>query len=263
VCGRFVLYNIRPLTPGFAAFKYGPETGPYPFESIEPSYNIPPTSKILIARIRQFSPLDSPDRNPERPLGVERAQGEPPSKGPGFESAQPEMALLHWGLVPSWAKDIKIGARMINARAETVAEKPAFRSAFRHRRCLIIADGFYEWKRSVKPSQPYYFSMKDGKPFAIAGLWEHWKDAEGKVVETCAMITTGPNNLMRPVHDRMPVILPEKAYGYWCNPATDNPKKLLSLLKPYPGIRMNSWPVSLAVNIPKTNDKHCIERLKD
>ena len=247
MCGRFVLYNTRSQTPGFAAFQYGKDTGPYPFESVQPNYNITPTMKILVARSREFGPFDSPGP----------VQGEPSTGSLRFE-----MVILRWGLVPSWAKDIKIGARMINARAETVAEKPAFRSAFRHRRCLIIADGFYEWKRSVKPAQPYYFSMKDGNPFAIAGLWEHWKDASGKVVETCAMITTGPNNMMRPIHDRMPVILPEKAYGYWCNPASDNPRKLASLLRPYPGVRMQSWPVSLAVNIPKTNDKNCIKPWK-
>jgi len=229
MCGRFVLYNIRPSTPGFEPFKYGKDTGPYPFESLEPSYNIAPTSKILVARINSAT-------------------------------NSPEMCILRWGLVPSWAKDIKAGARMINARAETVAEKPSFRSAFRRRRCLIIADGFYEWKRSEKPSQPYYFSMKDGNSFAIAGLWEHWKDSSGKVVETCAMITTGPNRLMSPVHDRMPVILPPQAYSYWCSPGTDNPGKLLTLLRPYPGTRMQAWPVSLAVNIPKTNDRNCIKR---
>jgi putative SOS response-associated peptidase YedK len=230
MCGRFVLYNTRPATPGFEPFKYGPDTGPYPFESLEPSYNIAPTMKILVAR---YVP----------------------------EPGEPRMAIMRWGLVPSWAKDIKIGAKMINARAESVAEKPSFRSAFRRRRCLVIADGFYEWKRAVKPSQPYYFSMKDGHPFGIAGLWEQWKDPSGKLVESCAMITTGPNNLMRPVHDRMPVILSPKTYQYWCNPANDNPKKLLSLLKPFPGSHMQCWPVSTAVNIPKSNDKHCIDRL--
>ena len=246
MCGRFVLYNTRPSTPGFEPFKYGQDTGPYPFESLEPSYNIAPTMKILVGLSRESAPYDSP--------GL--AQGEPSTGSLRFG-----MAIMRWGLVPSWAKDIKIGARMINARAETVAEKPSFRSAFKRRRCLIIADGFYEWKRSVKPSLPFYFSMKDGNPFAIAGLWEQWKDPSGKVVETCAMITTGPNNLMRPVHDRMPVILNPRTYQYWCNPANDNPKKLLSLLKPFPGSHMQCWPVSAAVNIPKTNDRHCIERL--
>lgn len=170
-----------------------------------------------------------------------------------------ELVRLRWGLVPSWAKDLKIGAKMINARSETVAEKPAFRSALKKRRCLVLMDGFYEWQRDVEPSQPWYFCMKDRSVFAIAGLWETWTGPDGKAVETCAMLTTGPNELMQPVHHRLPVIVAPADYGLWLNPGVTDPAALARLYAPYPADRMDAWKVSRLVNRPGNSDPKLIE----
>jgi putative SOS response-associated peptidase YedK len=139
-----------------------------------------------------------------------------------------------WGLIPSWAKDPSIGSRMFNARAETIAEKPSFRSAFQKRRCLIPADGFYEWQKLGKVKKPLRFSLKSGEPFGFAGLHEIWISPEKNPIHTCTIITTEPNELMRPIHDRMPVILPKQCEAAWIDPDNTKPKDLLSLLKPYP-----------------------------
>lgn len=144
-----------------------------------------------------------------------------------------------WGLVPSWAKDPAIGYRMFNARAETVAEKPSFRSAFHKRRCLIPADGFYEWQKLGKVKIPFYFSLKSGRPFGFAGLHETWTSPEGETIHTCTIITTQPNGLIRSVHDRMPVILPKDKERAWIDPLNRNREMLLSLLKPYPADEMS------------------------
>ena len=168
-----------------------------------------------------------------------------------------EFARFRWGLVPFWAKSDKIGYRMINARAETVAAKPAFRAAYRHRRCLIPADGFYEWAPGPDGKQPYYIRMKDGEVFALAGLWERW-EGEGGVLESCTLIVTQANPLMAPIHDRMPVILHQDDYTRWLDTGHVDPEALAALLKPYPGRELVAFPVSTHVNSPKHDDASCI-----
>jgi putative SOS response-associated peptidase YedK len=167
------------------------------------------------------------------------------------------LEMLRWGLVPSWADDPDIGARMINARSETAPEKPSFRRAFRGRRCLIAADGFYEWKREDGGKQPYYFRMQDGRPFAFAGLWESW-DKGGGELRTCTILTTRPNPVLNGIHDRMPVILPHDAYNAWLDPDADK-EELGELMIPYPGNDLETYPVSRFVNSPSNNDERCIE----
>jgi putative SOS response-associated peptidase YedK len=166
------------------------------------------------------------------------------------------LEMLRWGLVPSWADDPEIGARMINARSETAPEKPSFRRAFRGRRCLIPADGFYEWKRENGGKQPYYFHMQDGRPFAFAGLWESWEKGDG-TLRTCAILTTRANSVLEGVHDRMPVILPHEAYDAWLDPDADR-EELGELMIPYPEDDLETYPVSRFVNSPRNNDERCI-----
>ena len=175
------------------------------------------------------------------------------------------LAMLRWGLIPAWAREPNIGYKLINARAETAAEKPSFRSAWRHRRCLIPADGFYEWKREGKTRQPWLFEMRDAAPFAFAGLWEQWRIPEGAAltgslaerppgdaVETCTILTTAANETVAPVHGRMPVILPPEACGPWLA-GEDVP------LVPYPADGMTAHPVSTHVNRPANDDPRCVE----
>ena len=175
--------------------------------------------------------------------------------------AQRELTFLRWGLIPPWADDPAIGNRMINARAETAATSPAFRGAFRRRRCLVPADGFYEWQRVGRRKQPYYIHMRDGSPFAFAGLWEHWKGPEGQVVESCTLITTEPSDLVRQVHDRMPVILAPRDYDLWLDPEVRDAEQLRALLHAYPAEQMEAFPVSQAVNSPANDDPACIAPL--
>ena len=160
-----------------------------------------------------------------------------------------------WGLIPMWAKDPEIGNRLINARGETLAEKPSFRGSYRHKRCLILSDGFYEWKAfgSRKTKTPYYIHMQDRKPFAIAGLWDHWESPDGSSIKSCTIITTTPNELMESIHDRMPVILHPRDYAKWLNPAPQTPENLQPLIKPFPTEAMTAYPVSILVN-KVTND---------
>lgn len=155
------------------------------------------------------------------------------------------MHLLRWGLVPHWAKDPSIGNKLSNARGETVAEKPSFRDAFKRRRCLVPADGFYEWKAEGKLKQPYYFSMKDSAPFALGGVWESWRAPNGDILRTCCLITTGPNEIMLPVHDRMPVIVSPDDFEQWLTGEQDEAK---ALVKPYPIEDMQTWAVSKRVS---------------
>ncbi|MGX1262330.1 putative SOS response-associated peptidase YedK [Rossellomorea marisflavi] len=159
---------------------------------------------------------------------------------------------LRWGLVPHWAKEAKIGYKMINARAEGIEEKPSFREPFRKKRCLIIADGFYEWKKVDDRKQPYRFVMKDRKPFAFAGLWETWKKGDAPL-HTCTIITTTPNAVTEDVHDRMPVILKRADYDRWLDPSNQAVHMLKSLLVPYPAEEMELYPVSELVNSPKND----------
>ena len=177
--------------------------------------------------------------------------------------------LLRWGLIPSWAKDKTMGNRLINARAETIAEKPSFRAAFKRRRCLILADGFYEWRRSEssKQKQPFYFQMRDRPrtdgsvrmPFAFAGLWEHWQDSAGEIINSCTILTTEANELLRTIHHRMPVILNPVDYDLWLDPTVQEADVLHPLLRPYAAAKMMAYPVSTLVNSPKNNHPDCIE----
>ena len=172
-----------------------------------------------------------------------------------------QLAMLHWGLIPSWSKDRAIGARMINARAETLADKPAFRSALRNRRCLIVADGFYEWQKTGTRKQPYHIRMNDGRPFAFAGLWERWAPAGEQPVESCTIVTTAPNELLAGVHDRMPVILAHHDYPLWLDPAGREAERVLPLLRAYPAEEMVAYPVSLRVNDPANDEPACVAPL--
>lgn len=165
-----------------------------------------------------------------------------------------------WGLIPSWAKDPAIGNRMINARAETLAEKPAFRAAYRRRRCLVLADGFYEWRQEPGKTvrTPMYVQLKAKKPFAFAGLWEVWQTSDGSEVRSCAIITTCPNRLLEEIHNRMPVILPPEAYDPWLAEGDRSPSELQTLLVPYPAEEMTAYPVSRMVNSPQNDVPECI-----
>jgi len=170
------------------------------------------------------------------------------------------MALCRWGLIPSWAKDPKIGYKMINARAETVAEKPSFRSSFKKHRILVPATGFYEWKKEGKSKVPFYISLKSGKPFGFAGLLSVWTSKEKKQIYTCTIITTGANDLLQEIHDRMPVIIQKKDEDLWLDPAEQDADTLLSFLKPYPSHNMDSYAVSPMVNSPANNSPECINK---
>ena len=160
-----------------------------------------------------------------------------------------EVAMLYWGLVPSWAREKAIGARMINARGETLTEKPSFRSAFRRRRCLVLADGYYEWQRSGAVKQPYFIAFEGGQPFGMAGLWERWRDpASGEPLESCCIVTTSPAPSVAHVHDRMPVIVPPDAYAEWLDPRNDATEDLSRLLVPSAAPGLGARPVSRRVN---------------
>ncbi len=219
MCGRFTLTKPIPVLAELFLF---PET-----TDQEPRYNIAPTQAVAAVR----------------------APGGPEHR---------ELVMLRWGLVPSWAEDPAIGNRLINARAETAFQKPAFRSAFRQRRCLVLADGFYEWQRLGSKKQPYYFRMRDGRPFAFAGLWECWAD-RGKPLETCTLLTTEANEVLRPIHERMPVILEPSAYNRWLDPACQQVDRLQPLLHPYRSEEMIGYPVSSLVNNPRNESPKCVE----
>lgn len=198
------------------------------FDLYEKSYNISPSHHILTV-------IDS---------GLERRAG-----------------LLRWGLIPSWSKDEKIGYKMINARAETIDEKPSFKNAFMKRRCLIIADGFYEWKRQDDTKQPMRITLRDQQLFALAGLWEKWQTPDGNSIYSCTVITTKPNGLMADIHDRMPVILRKQDEQLWLNRNIEDVKLLKDLLQPYNATDMNVYPVSSLVNTPKNNSIELIAPL--
>jgi putative SOS response-associated peptidase YedK len=168
-----------------------------------------------------------------------------------LNDGSPHLDLMRWGLIPAWAKDESIGSRMINARAETLTEKPSFRGLLRSRRCLVVADGFYEWRAEGKGKTPMYITLQDGQPFAFAGLWDLWKSPDGEPVQSCTIITTEPNELMASIHTRMPAILRPKAYEDWLNPQLRDEQVLTHLLKPYPAELMQARPVSKLVNNPR------------
>jgi putative SOS response-associated peptidase YedK len=174
-----------------------------------------------------------------------------------------ELVLLRWGLVPPWAKDVKIAARLINARAETVAEKPSFRAAFRRRRCLVPADGFYEWKKAAGggQKQPFRIRLPDGGPFAFAGLWERWQAEGGEAVESFTIVTTKAAPSVRDIHLRMPVILPPAEYQHWLDPAADA-DDLGALLRPYEAA-LDTYPVATTVNNVRNDSPDCLKAVTE
>ena len=170
-------------------------------------------------------------------------------------------SAARWGLIPSWAKEINIGARMVNARAETAADKPAFRGAVKRRRCLLPADGFYEWQAQGAGKQPYLIRFADGRPFAFAGLHEVWRPPDGPPLTSCTIVTTSPNELVARLHDRMPVILPRALFAEWLEPRELPRERLAELLRPCPPDGMEAFPVSRQVNNPKNDASACAERI--
>jgi len=214
MCGRFTL----DVSPELLAEIFG-LTGIPVFPA---RYNITPTQKVLAIR----SLADNIHR---------------------------ELVLLRWGLIPSWAKDASIGNRMINARSETVHERPAFRNAIKHHRCIVPASGFFEWMQEDKTKRPLYVRLKDGSPMCFAGIWEHWKSPEGEIIESCSILTTKSNKLIEPLHDRMPVILHREEFNLWLDRQTTDPEKLKHLYQPYPSDLMDMYPVTPLVNSPKND----------
>lgn len=173
-----------------------------------------------------------------------------------------EWALTHWGLIPSWAKDPTIGARMINARSETVADKPSFRAAFKRRRCLVPASGFYEWQKQGKTKQPYYITAEDGALLAIAGLWEYWEGTDGSALESCTLLTTEANEVMAPLHNRMPVFIAPEDFDEWLGDGKDESRRYLDglqhLLRPAPAELLTTYPVSRYVSNARNEGEQCI-----
>jgi putative SOS response-associated peptidase YedK len=227
MCGRFTLHT----DPRILAKLFGLDETPY----LAPRYNIAPTQPVAIVRL-------------------------------GRDGTR-EWTYVQWGLVPSWAKDPDIGARMINARSETVAEKPSFRAAFKRRRCLVPADGFYEWQKRGSQKQPYYITVQDGDPFAIAGLWEYWEGADGSALESCTLLTTEPNQKLAEIHNRMPVILRPDDFSEWLGDGTElrpsEQSPLFHLMRAYDEDAMQVTPVSRYVSNSRNEGPECIEPLTD
>ena len=171
-----------------------------------------------------------------------------------------QLSLLRWGLIPSWADNPAIGNRLINARSESVAIKPAFRQAFQKGRCLVVADGFFEWKKTGVTKQPYYIRLNDDKPFAFAGLSEHWHRGD-QIIDSCTIITTEANKLMADIHDRMPAILSPDDYDLWLEPDFHGQGKLLKMLRPYSADEMEANSVSTAVNNPRNDTPECVQTI--
>lgn len=166
-------------------------------------------------------------------------------------------SLMRWGLIPSWAKDLSVAASTINARSETAAIKAAFREPMKLRRCLIPADGFYEWRRTNRSKQPFCFEVNDGELFAFAGLWDGWRDPNGQWIRSCSILTTTPNAVTSLVHDRMPVILDKANYNLWLDPGMTNVEELRHLFRPYDASLMRSYPVSSRINHVTNDDAEC------
>ncbi|MDQ3564717.1 MAG: SOS response-associated peptidase [Pseudomonadota bacterium] len=218
MCGRFVRYS----SPEIFAELFGARG----MLNLARSYNVAPSQPVLVAR--------------------------------NGEGGGRELALHHWGLIPSWSKEPKTPYSTINARAETVDTKPAFRHAIRHRRCLIGSDGYYEWKKLERT--PYFIRLKDAAPFAFAGLWEPWERGDERI-DSCSIIVTDAAEALRDIHDRMPVILSPEHYDTWMDPELADPVQLKPLLAPYPSERMEAYPVSTRVNSPKNNHADLIVRM--
>jgi putative SOS response-associated peptidase YedK len=222
MCGRFTLsLNAEDLQAAFPEIELPPQYAP--------RYNIAPSQPVAAIALNALG--------------------------------KPVLQHFLWGLVPVWAKDVSIANKLINARAETLAEKPSFRTAFKKRRCLVLADGFYEWQSlpNSKSKTPMYIQMQDGSPFTIAGLWESWKSPEGDQLQTCTLITTTPNSLMAEIHNRMPVIIPAERRADWLSP-TSTSLTLEPLLSPYPAHAMQAYPVSPYVNSPFNEGARCVMR---
>ncbi|WP_235839004.1 SOS response-associated peptidase [Desulfosporosinus metallidurans] len=168
------------------------------------------------------------------------------------------LLMVRWGLIPYWAKDESIGNKLINARAETLEEKPSFRRSFEQRRCLVLADGFYEWKKEGRVKKPYRITLLDGRPFAFAGLWDSWLSPTGQTINSCAIITTTPNKLMEPIHNRMPVILPQDMESVWLGGDVTSSREVKGLLTPFPEERMVAYEVSQLVNSPRNDGPECV-----
>jgi putative SOS response-associated peptidase YedK len=223
MCGRFTSL----LTPELLAIMYE-ALAQY---DITPRYNIAPTQNVPV--VRQSSAGDR------------------------------YLSSIRWGLVPHWAKDQTRGSTMINARSETVAEKPAFRQAIRSRRCIVPASGYFEWKSTPAGKLPHYITTRDGSLFSLAGIWESWKTSEGGNLETFSLLTTAANSVMLPIHDRMPVILRPDAFSLWLDCSVNNPRDLEYLYQPFPGDQMQSWQVSKLVNSPAHDSDKCIRPLSE
>ena len=219
MCGRFTL-----RTPARDLVEHF-ELAQLP--ALLPRYNVAPTQDVMVVRLS-------------------------PAK-------EREARLLRWGLVPPWAEDAQVGHRLINARAETVAGKPAFRHAFRQRRCLIAADGFFEWQRQGRKKQPFHFRLRDEGPIGLAGLWECWRSPGGEELQSCAIIVTEANEVVQPVHDRMPVILHPDDYSIWLDPEFEGFAHLQGLLRPYDSAAMIATPVSTLVNSPQNDRPECLQ----
>jgi len=219
MCGRFALF-----APGQDVAE---QFGVVIDHEIAPRYNIAPTQPVAAIRL---------DGN----------------------SGERELTYFSWGLIPSWAKDPKIGSRMINARSETAAEKPSFRAAFKRRRCLIPASGFYEWQKLSDRKQPTYIHGNHDQLLGLAGLWEVWQSSDGSVIESCTILTTQPNELMAPIHNRMPVIIAPEDYSMWLDPGPQ-PLDALHLMRPYESAAIEAYAVSTAVNSPRNDLAACVE----
>lgn len=220
MCGRFTLSS---KTQSIAEY-FGIDL-PY---DLKPRYNIAPSQDILVIR-------------------------------PSSE-AKPIFCYMRWGLVPSWQKEEEISTKWINARSESIDEKPLFKKIFQHKRCLIIADGFYEWQSIKQAKHPYYIYKKDHQPFAFAGLWEHWESKKGKSIDSCIILTTEANPEVKLIHHRMPVILQKTQFPIWLNQEKTNTEMLKSLLRPYLPTDLTSHEVNTYVNSPRNENKNCIEK---
>ena len=218
MCGRFAFFSPREAVSQL----FGVD---FPL-ALEPRYNITPSSFVVGLRAT--------------------AEG-------GIEPA-----VLKWGLIPSWAKDPSIGNRMINARAETAHEKPSFRAAFRRRRCVILADGFFEWQQAADGKQPYYITRESSEPFAMAGLWEHWQASDGSEVQTCTILTTAANELLSSLHHRMPVLVAPDRVPDWVGPEADQRSVALEFLANPDNDDLSFRPVSRAVNSPRNDGPELI-----
>jgi putative SOS response-associated peptidase YedK len=222
MCGRFTLRS----TGEAVAEAFGLAEAP----DLLPRFNIAPGQPVAVVR--------------EMPRAQER-----------------QLAYLRWGLIPAWADDPSIGDPLANARSETAATKPSFRRAFRSRRCLVVADGFYEWQKINGRKQPYFVGLQSDRPFGLAGLWERWEKG-GEPVESCTILTTEANELMQPIHERMPVIIPPEQYGLWLDPRCQDREKLAKLLRPFPAEGMLAYRVSALVSNPKNDVPQCVEAIR-